>query len=416
MFLYTTSTLNSKDKKWFRIFEVGCAFILTLSVANCIIHLYKYGMLFGDYRWIWIECLYTIKRIDIVEAIRDGIVIKEMGDLSLPPNSATLPWSRILGIVIHPGFLPKEWAFVYGTILYAALAVVTIYCVARKMCQYNVMDSRTTIIMTITIMLMSFYWTDAVLIMNNACVVVLLLILVAIECDRNEYVSGILMAFAMIKPQIALLFYITLLFKRKYKTIITSALIVCGAWIFYLFWVGGNPVTQIMDVIGLSQGERPADHIWYGLMDILVRRGYSGTVSMICSMLLGIVLTIVLTIVVLNSRYAENPFVLYSIPAFFSTVWCYKSETDLLILSFVSLLVFFILELKGFNFRTVTFCLFFLGMFNVKVFTSFFRQIVGYDWLVGRSLDAWIRTFIFIFVVIMIAGRNIFSPNLNKKD
>ena len=74
-----------------------------------------------------------------------------------------------------------------------------------------------------------------------------------------------------------------------------------------------------------------------------------------------------------------------------------------MILILPSLLVFIIFERFGMNIKTVFVSLIYLELLNVKTFTGGVRRIVGYDWLTGRSLDAWIRMIVFIGLIVWLA-------------
>lgn len=402
-----------RQEKCINIFSAICMCLTAASILNLVVHLWKYGAITWDYYWVWRECACAIRGIDVGEAIRTGMFIEGVGQM--PPTFATFPWSRIIGNIIHPGFIPFEWAVVYSRILYCIVAIWMGKCIMENLSQNNIFEDKKRNILAVLIILMSFYWTDAVISMNNGSIVCFLAIIAVLTCEKNEYLAGVCMALAMMKPQIALLFYITLLVKKKYKTIITSAILLISSWVVYLVYIGGNPIQQIVEVLN-QHDEKQAEFIWFGFMDFLTRFGIGGTKAMIFSMLIGIAGTILLTIIVLKSEYADNSLVLYSVPALFSTAWCYKSDTDLLILILPSMLVFIIFKKFGMNMKTVIVSLIYLELLNVKTFTGGVRRIVGYDWLTGRSLDAWIRMVIFLVLIVCLCYGKVTSLSLEDEN
>lgn len=207
--------------------------------------------------------------------------------------------------------------------------------------------------------------------------------------------------------------YITLLLKKKYKTIVFSGCLLIASWLIYILMVGGNPFSQIMEILGQSR-EKSAEFIWFGILDGLTKFGASGTVAMVCSMIVGILFTICMTILVLKSKYRNNSFVLFSIPAFVSTIWCYKSEPDLMVLILPSLLICFAYY-EWNNKIGVLLGMVYLAVFNVKIFTGGVRRLVGYDWLVGRNIDAWIRLLLFVVVIFVMIKKNNLNDYMNKE-
>lgn len=397
MIQFQTSDL--KQNRWFGVFVVGIIFLVLASVLNCVMHVYEYGISAWDYAWVWKECACALRGMDVVQAIRQGAYIDGIGQM--PAISATVPWGRIMGNVIHPGFLTLEGAVIYARVLYLLAGIVALFLIAKKLISYNIFSKKMTIGLAICIFCMPFYWTDAIELMNNACVVSLLLMIAVLASEKNEYFAGVCLALAMMKPQIALLFYITFLLTKKIKTIFVSGVILIISWGIYLLLVGGNPIIQVLEIFG-QQDQKTADFIWFGLMDFLVKLGIGGTGAMICSMLVGIIGTVILDFLILKSEFFDNNFLLFSVPAFFSTVWCYKSETDLLILIIPSVIIFFVFQKKGINKISVLSGLIYLGLFNVKTFTGGVRRIVGYDWIVGRSLDAWIRMIVYTALIVLL--------------
>lgn len=306
-----------------------------------------------------------------------------------------------------------KWAIVYGYVVYALIVILAWCLVAKKLFEYNIIGKRYAYFLTGMFFLMPFYWVDGLMVLNNGFVISFLLIIVAMICDTHECFAGGVLALAMMKPQMALLFYIPLLFKKNYKTIFFSGSLLIASWLVYIMMVGGNPVSQLIEILGQS-GEKSAEFIWFGILDVLTKFGISGTIAMLCSMLVGILFTTGMTWLVLKSKYKNNPFVLFSIPAFFSTVWCYKSEPDLMVLILPSLMIYFVCCDRD-NKKTIVFSMAYLAVFNVKIFTGGVRRLVGYEWIVGRNIDAWIRLLLFVVVICVMTKKKNLNNYMDKE-
>lgn len=375
--------------------------IAIFNITNCLFHIYKHKLSAHDFIWVWKECACALKGIDVFDAISKQMYIDGIG--YMPVASATVPWARIIGNIIHPGFFSMNWAIVYGYVVYALIVVLAWWSVSKKLSAYHVIGKRYAYFLTGLFFLMPFYWVDGLMVLNNGFVISFLLIIVAMISDTNEYWAGFVLALAMMKPQMALLFYITLFFKKKYKTIVVSGSLLVASWLIYILMVGGNPLLQVKEILGQSE-EKSAEFIWFGIMDWMTKLGVSGTVTMCCSMLVGILFTIVITFLIMKSKYKNNLFVLFSIPAFFSTIWCYKSETDLMILILPSIIIMLLCADRNAKWIQL-FGVMYLSIFNVKIFTGGIRRLVGYDWIMGRNIDAWVRLIFFVAVIyVMVTG------------
>ena len=94
-----------------------CLFLAFISIADIVYHILHSSIGMGDYLWIWRECSIAIKGYNVVEVIRKGITIPGMGEIDIL-RSATAPWARMMGNIVHPGFLPENVAMVYGVFFY----------------------------------------------------------------------------------------------------------------------------------------------------------------------------------------------------------------------------------------------------------------------------------------------------------
>lgn len=383
-----------KKKMTFIILAINVIMNIAYSVRLFILN----GLRFGDYLWIWRENICTIQGLDIIEIIKNDLTIN---GISMPPSSSTMPYARILATLIHPGFLDKESVVIYGFTLYAGTIIVAFIILYKTVKRYIHFDLSCFKVLMCLLFLSSWYLGEGILSGNNGLFFSMLLIIAVCIVDDHEVTAGILLAFAMIKPQLAGLFYISLLIKKKYKTIFTSFIILIASWAIYLVAVGGNPFTQMIDMLAQSK-EKTGDFLWFGIFDFLVDLGVSGTIVIVCGMLLGICATGVLSVWIIKTKNLDCNLIYYSIPALFSTVWCYKSPSDLVILILPTILCLFVIEQKEISKVQWMLIITYIFILNGKVFCGLFRRLWGYDWLIGLSIDAYARVVVFIVMLMLL--------------
>lgn len=378
-----------------RMIIIVLIFNILVNIANIIrIYLHR-GLEFGDYLWVWKENVCTVQGKDIMDAIRNQSVIN---GVEMPSTSATMPYARVLSNLIHPGFMNREAAIGYGVILYIAVTVVAIIVLYKAANKVSALPANPLRLLVVILMFSSWYWTDGIFTWNNGVVFSMFLIIAVCIIDEHEMVGGVILALAMIKPQIAGIFYISFLMKKKYKAMLTSGFILIVSWGIYLVAVGGNPITQMLEIMGQAK-MKEAYYIWFGLFDFLVKFGIQGTAAIISSMTVGMAATAVLSWWVIKNKNLDNTIIYYSIPALFSTVWCYKSTSDLVILILPTLLCLFIMEQKNTAMAMSLFTILYIITLNVKVFFSIFRRILGYELITGTSLDAYARVVMFLLML-----------------
>lgn len=354
-----------------------------------------------DYIWIWKESVCTVEGEYVLDAIRNHMNI---GGVDMPSASATMPYARMLANIIHPGFVPENMALFYGVVLYAGSFLFMVLLLIHTLRKQGIIKTRLQDIFVLMLILSPWYWTDAIQTWNNGALFSMFLIIMVCVIDENEYLAGALLAFAMIKPQLSGLFYIALLIRKKYKTILVSCVILAVSWGVYLCWVGGNPITQLIDILGQST-QKSAGFIWFGLFDGLTRHGVSGTGAMMLGVLFGIVFTTILSIVALKNRQLSCNIVYYSILALASTIWCYKSTTDLVILILPNLIVLYLIAWENMKWSEIGTSVVFVVMLNAKFFCGFLRRLFHYEWLLGVTYDAYVRTILFILIFVWIGRR-----------
>ncbi|MCR4587825.1 MAG: hypothetical protein K5682_05400, partial [Lachnospiraceae bacterium] len=152
---------------------------------------------------------------------------------------------------------------------------------------------------------------------------------------KKDLFTGLLMAFAMIKPQISLLFFIPFLLKKRIRPIFVSVLTVLLSWGIVSLVLQTSPITLLLDQFQVGADlETTSSYVYYGLLDPLVPLLGSKWVLVLQA------LVFIPVAFILGIRMQKAPaYILYAIPATLTTVWCYHHNMDLAIISILLIAV-----------------------------------------------------------------------------
>lgn len=339
-------------------------FLLAVSaVYACYGYLHGIKALFCDGFLRWQECacvLHGIYPMDIILGRRPSI--KSFG--LFDNTTTTIPWSYTLSNFFYPGFLSwtgaKIWALALFTAAGIFCAVMLFRCLRRRFPDSNIR------VMFVLIWFSSFGWGSAIGKLNNGMFTCLSLLLVLLLLEyypdtlKYEVLIGLLMTAAMLKPQIALLFYIPLLFMKRYRSIILSGAVTLAGWL------GASAVLQVAPLTILSdQFHVGADlhstsvYVYYGILDFLTRFSFTTRTIMLLQVCLFVPLAFWLG---WKLRHASL-WLQFSIPSVFALLWCYHHNTDLEIIGILMIaLAQLMLSRTGSHIRL--FCLLLL-LFNL---------------------------------------------------
>lgn len=322
------------DKKKDSLFKLYIILCVGLSMISLFFHI-KHGIYFSDHEWLWKECACVLKGIDPVEAIRQNMVFSDIG--TMPPNTAALPWTKIIGIVIHGAFLPYQLSCIYYSILNLLVFIWMFYLVNKSLMK-KYQDRQLALWGGINV-LSSWYIVDWILVGNNAAIVCFLTVCAICLMDEHECVSGCLLGIAMIKPQIVVPFYFVWLFLKKWKAIAISAGIVIVSWLLSMMITGSPLFMQLNNLFGAALGLNEIYHV-FGIFDSFRHIGVDTKVVMLMSMLFGITVCVCFSWYLLKKYEVEsNMFLLYITPAVVSVFWCYKSQCDYNILMILAIAI-----------------------------------------------------------------------------
>ena len=317
------------NKKNFKSPEkIICVFLIInfiLAIISCVrnVLLHYGGMhppLFGDHTMIYNECRMTLERISIADTAT---------------VSCTWPWSRVLGIVIHGAFFDLTASRLYACVLYFIVISLTSIVVCKTIANKSI-SIRLSVIL---IFLSSWYYTYLVCAFNNGSMVCILIILALALIDEHPILTGIIMAFAMVKAQIAIPFFVIFLLRGKWRTINTSVIIVVGSWITYCFLTASTPIEQIINLLSGQMSESDASFLRYGMFDfILLFDNTKAFVALILSVVGGLILLVFMELKVIPAEMKKRyKYLSFVGPSICCLLWFYTTKCDYLILTIVAL-------------------------------------------------------------------------------
>jgi hypothetical protein len=258
-------------------------------------------------------------------------------------NTPYLPWSYVIGNIFTPGFLSVISALWWELILSFFLIIwmgIKTYRVSFK----DEKLSYTVSLLIVFLCLAQYGFTPSLAYMNPSLFVVPLLVLSSLYAsDKNWFLTGTLLGLAMLKPQMAALFFIPFLVKGQWKSIITGVMWVVIPLLVASIVYFENPIKLVADYVQGTMGEAEAttNDIYFGFFDPLQR--CFGVATSIVNLLQIIVFGIITLFLCYRYRNASNV-ILFSIPAVFSTCWMYTVSTNLPVLALLIMAIMFVLH------------------------------------------------------------------------
>lgn len=333
----------SSDKK----INLALIALVGLNVLACEIYLICSTSAYQDFLGQWKLCAYALRGIDPYPLVGvETSVIDELG--IIPKYWGTTPWGLLLGNLFYLGFLEmttaafipttsvslgsdlkayREINFAYepAEIYFILLNVLLMFTIAVIMFKLFKPISRKLAWTASLLAIFSFAQLIPLIGTGNASsIVCCLLILICLLQENYPKLSGILLAFAMVKPQLALIFCLTLLLMRRFKIIFIAAAIDIIAWLIVSFMTETSPLILLTEFLATDIG---GSINYSGIFTLFTASNYK--LAMYLSMVAGI------TYVLIGHRFLKDCKIcaFKFIPACIaSTFWCYSFYNDFYIL------------------------------------------------------------------------------------
>lgn len=381
--------INSKDI----VLGIVVLMILLISISRIIVVI-KTGMVdLRDHQWIWTECRIAWYGVDPYTALREDLTVQ---GLHTYEHISSLPWGLTLGTIFHGAFLPYS----YSLIWYNALRVLILLTMLVLLWHRMEKEGFSTYKKVLGLLLVPAPWysISSIITGNNGEPICFLIMIALCIMEEHEVLAGFIMLFAMIKPQIAIPFFVIFLFYKKWKLISVSVTGVFTAWEISAAWTHTNPVEQLMGMVNFAETMEEGYHV-VGILDALRHLGMASQVALILSMLTGLIILGIVSYWVSKKVHYERIFILYSIPAIVSIMWCYKTECDYMILILAALAVFE-LWTQDISWKMAAWLLAALCMLYTKPFSSFLLGRLSFlsDYQCNR-LDLYMKTAVLLILI-----------------
>ncbi len=230
-----------------------------------------------DFHGQWALNAYALNGIDPYQVRgMETPLIEEIGTIRF--DWSTMPWGLVLGNFFYPGFLTVADAAIYLLAANAFFLLITARYLAKN---FNIgLNSLIIFLVTITAFLAHF--AIATLFGNAGAIICCLLIICCLKADESPIFAGVLLSFAMVKPQVALPICLALLLRKNFKVLLTAAAIDFAAWLVACLMTNELPWTLLRESLSSGAG---GNGVFSGLFTLIFPENKS--LAMLTSMIAG---------------------------------------------------------------------------------------------------------------------------------
>ncbi|MBR0150651.1 MAG: DUF2029 domain-containing protein [Synergistaceae bacterium] len=289
---------------------------VALSVLS-IIYLFFFSRavdyLLCDLETQWRVCAYTLRGVDIYALRGSDDFIPEIGYIYVGFHAS--PWGCLLENVFYGGFLSYEAAKAYFITVNLTILLTASLVLRAKATSLNVGS------WAFILSLFSLDFFASVSMGNAGGMICAFLLIAWLICDDHPYIAGVLVAFAMVKPQVALIVCVMFLMMRRVKPLITGAVVDISAW-FAVSLLTGKGMFELLREFLFMSSEKVGTPFSAGIFTIMFDNFMYATYA---SMIAGVIFVAVLY--ALLPRNMPEMFKIY--PAFMAVAfWCYSQAND----------------------------------------------------------------------------------------
>ncbi|MDR1974814.1 MAG: DUF2029 domain-containing protein [Bacteroidales bacterium] len=293
-----------------------------------------------DGETFWIGNAYVCKGINPLPYLMGAEPLDGM--IAPVYNTPYLPWSYVIGQVFIPGFLSFDfslgWYLFLSLVLYVWMGVLVFKTVKR------VSGDRLLAVLALVCCLAQYGISPSLKFLNMSFIVIPLIVIAVLtgggeykkkskflNIQKHDLLAGIMLGLAMVKPQMAALFFIPFLFQKRFIPVIVGALVVALGWGTMAVLSNQNPWQLFMDYQTASS-ERVDSWIppfYTGILDgFRLMQVSSGTLFM------PQVLLCVSCVLFFSYKLKNAPaYISFLAPAVFSTCWIYTMPTNIPVLA-----------------------------------------------------------------------------------
>lgn len=348
--------------------------LLGICIFTCTVLYFILGYTAYDLKGHWRICKYTLLGENPFVLIGKKALMDSVG--KIPKGFSTVPWSCVFGCVFYGGFLDLEAAKKYIWLLHFAAYLATAVVVYRRL---GSAYSNKVILLLMLLVGGHFSFMYSLRFGNAGAIICCLIVMSICMIDDYPWIAGILMGFAMMKPQIAMIVCFAYLLNRKWIPLLAAAAIDISGWICTSMVTHTSPLGLLKGTF--SKGT-VSDLQYLGLLSFLQNYGMDRNVVLLLNVFIGILFTYVLWYYLKkHCKVPKDALILYAPSCAASTFWVYKNGTDYLILAFVA--AFFVVMIMEKEMEKYDFAWSFLSV----IFLEMSRCAVYFGILAGGKSD-----------------------------
>lgn len=355
-------------------FYIVAAFIISVCILTLYWLVFNIGMGWYDLPGQRQLCAYVLRGIDPYPYIGIPDIpasVQEIG--TIPEGWGAVPWGLVLGNIYYFGFMSLDGAKTSFLVLNFIMAILTALCLyfyAEK-----IYPDKKFAVLVLLLAMSSPDFVCSVTHGNAGGIICCFLLLAWMFCDDRPVLTGILLGFAMVKPQIALIVCILFLLQKRFISLATAALIDIAAWFYASLKTGTGMIALLQEFMLKGAG---SDRRYSGIFTIfLENRTYALTLSMIAGILFVLIFHYLCRMNFKNDKY--NFAMCFSFMA--STFWSYSYNNDNYVLLLPAVIcIYIMLRSEKFYERILWLLLCFYCNYGVYIRSgSVFKFIFGHE-------------------------------------
>ena len=292
--------------------------------------------------------------------------IPQNEDFIVPLGAGTAPWAFVLGLPFVFPFWPIKTAMMATLFVYVAISAAACF-ILYKYGKKNL--GSTVLALTLPFLYLAQTGFSFSLLLGNHSIIIYAIIIVLAFSDffeKHQIIGGLILGISMIKPHMALLFFLPLLFQKRFLLIGIAAATVIAAWGFVAFWVDANPLDLLAQCEEQGRNCIIRKDIYMGLVGTIGQSfGFTGEHSVSIMLKIGIVLFGTITMWISYKMRNENKLYVYAIIASITAIWTYglsQNTTGLYVLMAVPIFISLLRSETVSFFKLAVFALAFVAM------------------------------------------------------
>lgn len=317
--IFDKSILASNSSALVLYFVWGFVFLATL--VYCFnLYITIMGQTFYDLYGQSRLCLFANHGFNPYKFIGTEIEpVKNFG--MIPKFWGTTPWGLLLGNVFYPG----TTSFYVSKIIFSLISTFILLCTSVCIFFRVKKISLSLAIFIFFFLVFDTNYAHACLSGNAGGMISCLLLMAFVFVESKPFMSGVLIAFAMVKPQIAIPICLVFLLYKKFYPIFVAAIIDVIAVVWVSVRVNISPVDLFMDFLKLKTG---GPGHFDGIFTLLSFYVENRTVALLLSMVFGMLFLLVTYRYLVGKLFYKA----YSITCIISVIWCYAFDNDYAVL------------------------------------------------------------------------------------